>query len=66
MYEMLASFAQTWGMLLFIALFIGGCVYAFWPKNQDAFETAARAPLRDDDRPDAADQPASNKDKADG
>ncbi len=66
MYEMLASFAQTWGMLLFIALFIGGSIYAFWPKNQESFDAAARAPLMDNDRPAAADQPASNKDKSDG
>ena len=70
MYEMLASFAQTWGMLLFIALFFGGVIYAFWPKNQDSFDAAARTPLMDNDRPAEADQPApesaSSKDKAHG
>lgn len=70
MYELLASFAQTWGMLLFIALFLGGVIYAFWPKNQDAFDAAARSPLMDNDRPAAADRPApeaaSSKDATHG
>lgn len=66
MYEMLASFAQTWGMLLFIALFIGGGVYALWPKNQADFDAAARAPLMDNDRPAAADELPSDKDQAHG
>lgn len=63
MYELLASFAQTWGMLLFITLFIAGGVYALWPKNQAAFDEAASLPLMDDDRPAAADDVApSDKD----
>ncbi len=59
MYEMLASFAQTWGMLLFIALFLGAGAYAFWPRNQGKFEEAARTPLDESDRPAAADEAAS-------
>ena len=62
MYETLASFAQTWGMLLFIGFFIGGAAYAFWPKNQQSFDNASMAPLMDDDRPAAAEQAASSKD----
>jgi len=54
MYETLASFAQTWGLLMFVALFGGVLVYALWPKNQDKFDDAARTPLNDDDRPAAA------------
>jgi cytochrome c oxidase cbb3-type subunit 4 len=56
MYEMLASFAQTWGMLLFIALFLAAGAYALWPRNQAKFEEAAQAPLMDDDRPAAAEE----------
>jgi cytochrome c oxidase cbb3-type subunit 2 len=56
--------------LLFIALFLGGVIYAFWPKNQESFDAAARSPLMDNDRPAEADQPASEsasiKDKAHG
>ena len=54
MYETLSSFAQTWGMILFVVLFAGAVVYALWPKNQDKFDDAARVPLNDDARPAAA------------
>ena len=56
MYESLASFAQTWGLLLFIALFLGAVVYALWPKNQAKFDDAARIPLEENSRPHAADE----------
>ena len=56
MYETLASFAQTWGLLLFVALFGAVLVYALWPKNQAKFDEAAQIPLQDDSRPHAADE----------
>lgn len=48
MYEALASFAQTWGLLFFFAVFVGVLIYALWPKNGAKFEAAARMPLNDD------------------
>lgn len=51
MYESLSAFAQTWGMILFIALFAGAAAYALWPRNQSKFDEAARVPLADDERP---------------
>jgi cytochrome c oxidase cbb3-type subunit 4 len=48
MYEMLASFAQTWGLLFFFAVFLGVLIYALWPKNREKFDRAARLPLNDD------------------
>jgi len=63
MYDVLASFAQTWGLLLFVAFFIGAAIYAFWPKNKDKFEEAARVPLEDHDRPAAADRDGGDKDR---
>ncbi|WP_107712237.1 cbb3-type cytochrome c oxidase subunit 3 [Oceanicaulis sp.] len=54
MYETLSSFAQTWGLIGFVAIFALVLVYALWPKNQDKFDDAARVPLEDDDHPDAA------------
>ncbi len=51
MYSLLASFAQTWGMLLFIVLFTGALAYALWPRNQHRFDEAARMPLNDSDEP---------------
>ncbi|MAP93355.1 MAG: CcoQ/FixQ family Cbb3-type cytochrome c oxidase assembly chaperone [Ponticaulis sp.] len=48
MYEILASFAQTGGMIYFILLFAGVLTYALWPKNQETFDQAARSPLNDE------------------
>ncbi|MFP4518171.1 MAG: cbb3-type cytochrome c oxidase subunit 3 [Oceanicaulis sp.] len=64
MYEFLASFAQTWGLLMFVAFFAGAAVYALWPKNKEKFEEAARVPLEDDDRPAAAEDDGGNKDRS--
>jgi cytochrome c oxidase cbb3-type subunit IV len=47
-YEQLAAFAQTWGMLMFVAGFALVCVYALWPGNREKFRRAASAPLADD------------------
>lgn len=56
MYEILSSFAQTWGLLLFVALFAGALVYALWPRNQSRFDRAAMSPLTEGDTPETADQ----------
>lgn len=47
MYETLASFAQTGGVIYFVLLFIGLSAYALWPRNQEKFDEAARLPLSD-------------------
>jgi cytochrome c oxidase cbb3-type subunit IV len=44
-YEQLSAFAQTSGMIYFITIFLGVCLYVFWPKNKAKFEKAARMPL---------------------
>jgi cytochrome c oxidase cbb3-type subunit 4 len=44
----LAEFAQTWGMLYFLAVFIGTLAYAFWPSLKGQFDESARIPLRED------------------
>jgi cytochrome c oxidase cbb3-type subunit IV len=48
-YEQLSAFAQTSGMIYFIAIFTGVCVYALWPKNKAKFDRAARIPLENED-----------------
>ena len=48
MYEDVASFAQTWGLLYFVILFAAVLAYALWPKNAKRFEDAANIPLRED------------------
>ncbi|WP_291844630.1 cbb3-type cytochrome c oxidase subunit 3 [Maricaulis sp.] len=51
MYEILSTFAQTWGLLIFVALFGAALVYALWPRNQARFDAAASAPLTENDTP---------------
>ena len=47
--EQLAAFAQTSGMVYFIAIFTAVCIYAFWPKNKVKFDKASRMPLENED-----------------
>jgi cytochrome c oxidase cbb3-type subunit 4 len=51
-YQTVSSFAQSWGLVYFVLLFLGVFAYAFWPRNKDKFERAARIPLNEneDDR----------------
>lgn len=50
-YDQVASITQVAALVLFVALFIGVLVYAFWPGNKKQFEEAAQLPLEKD--PDA-------------
>jgi cytochrome c oxidase cbb3-type subunit 4 len=56
-YETLASFAQTWGMLYFTAIFAAALIYALWPRNGQQFKRLAQLPMNEkdnvDDRPSA-------------
>ncbi len=47
-YKFLAEFAQTWGLVYFVAIFLAVLVYALWPSRQAQFDEAARIPLRED------------------
>ena len=50
-YEQVASITQVVALLLFVALFIGVLIYAFWPGNKKRFEAAARLPFEKDPGP---------------
>ena len=54
-YQTLSTFAQTWGLLYFVLIFAGVCLYAFWPRNKAKFDKASRMPLDEDDPEDDAD-----------
>jgi cytochrome c oxidase cbb3-type subunit 4 len=43
----LAGFAQTWGLVYFVIVFLVVLTYALWPSRQQ-FDEAARMPLRED------------------
>ena len=47
-YMALAAFAQTWGLVYFVAVFLLVLAYALWPSRQKQFDEAARMPLRED------------------
>jgi cytochrome c oxidase cbb3-type subunit 4 len=47
-YQTLAEFAQTWGLLYFVAVFMAVLIYALWPSRQRQFDEDARIPLRED------------------
>jgi cytochrome c oxidase cbb3-type subunit 4 len=47
-YRQLAGFAQTWGLLYFVAVFLAVVAYALWPSNKKKFDDASRIPLRED------------------
>ena len=51
-YERVASITQIAALLLFIAVFVGVLIYAFWPGNKKRFEKAARLPLEKEPSPD--------------
>ncbi len=47
-YRQLAEFAQTWGLVYFVLIFLGVVAYAFWPSNKKKFDDASRIPLDKD------------------
>ena len=47
-YQTLANFAQTWGLVGFVALFGLVLFYALKPSNKKKFDEAARIPLEKD------------------
>lgn len=47
-YHSLARFAQTWGLVYMVIIFIGVLVYAFRPGAKKTFDDAARMPLKED------------------
>lgn len=47
-YHEVSAFAQSWGLVFLVALFLGACAYALWPGNRARFEQAARLPLEED------------------
>jgi cytochrome c oxidase cbb3-type subunit IV len=47
-YMALAGFAQTWGLVYFVSVFLIVLAYALWPSRRQQFDEAARMPLRED------------------
>jgi cytochrome c oxidase cbb3-type subunit 4 len=47
-YAAFAQFAQTWGLLYFVVVFLGVLAYVLWPSRKAKFDDAAHMPLRED------------------
>lgn len=47
-YQTLADFAESWGLVYMLVLFVGVLVYALHPKAKAKFERHARIPLNED------------------
>jgi len=47
-YKAVAEFAQTWGLVYFVVIFVLVLLYALWPSRKQQFDEAARIPLRED------------------
>lgn len=47
-YKALAEFAQTWGLIYFVSVFLLVVAYAMWPSRKARFERNAEIPLRED------------------
>ena len=47
-YKTVAEFAQTWGLVYFVVIFVLVLLYALWPSRKKQFDEAARIPLRED------------------
>jgi cytochrome c oxidase cbb3-type subunit 4 len=47
-YRAAAEFAQTWGLVYFVLIFLGVLIYALAPSRKTTFDEAARMPLRED------------------
>jgi len=46
-YKMLAQFAQTWGLIYFLVIFVASMTYALWPSLKGRFDEAARSVVVD-------------------
>jgi cytochrome c oxidase cbb3-type subunit IV len=54
-YEGWSHFAQDWGTVYFVVIFLIAAGYALWPRNAGTFKRAAHIPISEqeqgDDRP---------------
>ena len=47
-YESVSAFAQTYGLVFLVIMFLCVLIYALWPGNKRKFDSAARRPLDED------------------
>jgi cytochrome c oxidase cbb3-type subunit 4 len=64
-YETARAFADTWGLVLLVVLFIGVLVFVFRPGSGARYRRAARIPMDAPERPAPPDQ-RTNEVKSEG
>lgn len=47
-YLSLAKFAQTWGLIYFVSVFVLMFVYVMRPSGKSKYEEASKIPLKED------------------
>lgn len=47
-YETVSVFAQTWGLVFLVVMFVAALTYALRPSARKEFDAAAQMPLRED------------------
>ena len=47
-YQDVSSFAQSWGLVFLVIMFVAAIAYALWPSNKDKFNDAANSMLDED------------------
>lgn len=50
-YSALRSFADSWGMLAMLAVFVGIVIWVFRPGSRRTYEDTARSIFRNEDKP---------------
>ena len=47
-YQAVSGFAQTWGLVYLVILFVAAVGWALWPRNRKRFDDASRIPFKED------------------
>lgn len=50
-HDFLVFVSKTFGLFYLVTLSIAVVIYAYWPRNRERFDAAARAILNEEDRP---------------
>ncbi len=56
-HDTVVAIAKSFGLFYLIAMSVGICVYAFWPRNRARFTHAKHAILEDEDGPLTGEEP---------
>lgn len=47
-FQTVSSFAQSWGLVFLVSMFVVAVAYALWPSNKEKFNKAAKSALDED------------------